>query len=103
MKDITVQALDVGVMEVEEGAEGAVLAILEATALPIQDPNTGQPLMVPVNRYQVPMGKSSILRLIDALTAAAEKLPEPKRDHGLIIAGKGDEDRVADNLGRFTK
>src|SRR4051812_31736845 len=103
MKDITVQALDVGVMEVQEGADGAILAILEATALPLQDPNTGQPLMVPVNRYQVPMGKASILRLIEALTEAAEKLPDPKPQSNLIIAGKGDEDRVADNLGRFTR
>jgi hypothetical protein len=87
-------------MPVDEGDEGAVLAILVGIGVP--GPN-GQGVMVPTGRYQVPMGKQAVLRLIDSLAAAADKLPDPKPQSNIVIAGQNDVDNVAQNLGRFTK
>ena len=85
-------------MPVTEGDEGANIAILEGLALPFQDQN-GQPVIVPVGRIQVPMGKSAIARLINLLQDVHDKLADPKPQSNIFVPGSMDEvDQVANNL-----
>lgn len=104
MQDATLQAINVGVFEPEEGAEHVTVVIVTGLALPLADPTTGQQVIVPDNQYRVPLQKTAAQALIDGLTKAIDKLPDPKPQSNIVVPGSMDDvERAARDLGRYTK
>lgn len=101
MEDITLQVIDIRALPVTEGDDHLVLAMLVGIQTPFAGPD-GQPLVLPVRVYKVPMGKLAGTELIASLTEEIDKLPDPKPQSNLVVPGSmQDVDRVAQDLGRF--
>lgn len=104
MQDVTLQVINVGVFDVEEGQDHAVLAVVTGLALPMAHPQTGEQLLVPDGQYRMPLQKSAIAGLIQALQEAHDKLPDPKPASNLVVPGSmQDVENHARNLGRLTQ
>ena len=101
MEDTTLQVIDIRALDVSEGDENVTLVMMVGLATPFAGPD-GQPVILPVKIYRVPMSKQASLELIQSLTEETEKLVEPKRPSGLVVPGSpADVDRVAQNLKQF--
>jgi hypothetical protein len=102
MADITLQALDVSVLPVEEDAPYATLAALTGVQTPFGGPD-GQAVALPTDIYRIPMGKQAIKKLIEEAQAAYDALPDPKPQSNLVVPGNpNDVDKIANDLKRVT-
>src|SRR5688572_2527210 len=103
MSDTTLQAIDVRCLPVEDGAEHAVVAVMTGLGTPFGGPN-GQPVILPLDIYRIPVTKGAVKELIDSLQEAYEKLPDPKPQSNLVVPGNpNDVDKIANDLRKFTK
>jgi hypothetical protein len=101
MADITLAALDIRVLPVEDGQEHAVLAALTGLGTPFGGPD-GQPVTLPLDIYRLPIGKQALKELIESAQAAHDALPDPKPQSNLVVPGNPqDVDRIANDLNRF--
>jgi hypothetical protein len=100
-EDTTLQVIDIRALPVNEGDEHVTLAMLTAVQTPFAGPD-GQPVVLPVKVYKVPLNKTSAQELIESLRDESDKLPDPKRPSDLIVPGSpADVDRAAQALGKF--
>lgn len=103
MHDTTLQVLDIRALPVNDGEEHVTLAMLVGIQTPFAGPD-GQPVPLITGVYKIPLSKSAAQEVINSLTEESEKLPDPKRQSDLIVPGSpADVDRIANDLGRFTK
>jgi hypothetical protein len=101
MADITLAAIDIRVLPVNDGDQHATLAALTAIGTPFAGPD-GQPVSLPNDIYRLPIGKQALKELIESAQAAHDALPDPKPQSNLVVPGNPqDVDKIANDLNRF--
>lgn len=81
--DASIQAFDINVIPVEEESH-LILQFLLGLVVP--GPG-GQKGILPAGAIKVPIGRDMAINKAKEILEAAEALPEPKKDSGLIISG----------------
>jgi hypothetical protein len=70
---------------------------------PFGGPN-GQPVILPLDIYRVPVTKGALKDLIESAQEAYDKLPDPRPASNLVVPGNpNDVDRLANEMQKFTK
>lgn len=85
--DASIQAFDINVIPVEEESH-LILQFLLGLVVP--GPG-GQKGILPAGAIKVPVGREMAIKKAKEILEAAEALPEPKGDSGLIVAGDVNE------------
>jgi hypothetical protein len=105
MQDTTLQVINIGVPDLEEGEELATLLIVTAMMMPVVDPQTGRPLgqvPVPDGQYRVPLQKDAVRQVAERLLEVHEQMPDPKPESNIVVPGSpADVNRIAEELGRL--
>lgn len=65
----------------------AMVTIVAGMPLPIPDPTTGGPVVIPFIHLQFPLAKEHLLKLGELALEKAAELPDPKPQSDLVIAG----------------
>lgn len=81
--DASIQAFDIQVIPVEEESH-LILQFLLGLVVPGPQ---GQKGILPAGAIKVPVGRDMAIQKAKEILEAAEALPEPKQDSGLIISG----------------
>lgn len=81
--DASIQAFDIQVIPVDEESH-LILQFLLGLVVPGPQ---GQKGILPAGAIKVPVGRDMAIQKAKEILAAAEALPEPKGDSGLIITG----------------
>jgi hypothetical protein len=81
--DASIQAFDIQVIPVEEESH-LILQFLLGLVVPGPQ---GQKGILPAGAIKVPVGRDMAIQKAKEILEAAEALPEPKADSGLIISG----------------
>lgn len=80
----------------------AMVTIVAGMPLPIPDPSTGGPVVIPLIHLQFPLAKEHLLKLGELAIEKAEELPDPKPQSDLVIAQSMQEaDQAAQALQGF--
>ena len=88
---------------VEAGVEAeAMVTVVAGMPLPIPDPQTGGPVVIPLAQIQFPLAKEHLVKLGELALEKAEELPDPKPQSDIVIAGNmQDAERAAQALKPF--
>lgn len=90
----------------EAGAESTLeLGIITGIMLPIANPQTGQPLMVPTGKIRFSFHREQAIEIFTQALEQAQRLPAQPTPTGKIEIARdlGAVERAANEMGKFTK
>lgn len=74
---------------IEDGASAQLeLGIFAGLALPVPNPQTGQPLVIPIGKFRFGFDRETAIALFEAALAAAKTLPEAYQPSGKVMVAQ---------------
>lgn len=102
-------SIPIGDLTVDAAEDHVVITLHTVTMLPIQNPQTGGPLVFPSGQVHIKMAKEDVLAKAEAMIEAANQVKDPLKtpeqalaERGFSVAGSMDGvDRVVETQKAF--